>query len=56
MTAILAGRGRPDLLAALLLYRLLYNLLPFGLAVSTLGLRSGRRNLANLAAARGRNA
>jgi uncharacterized membrane protein YbhN (UPF0104 family) len=56
MTAILAGRGRPDLLAALLLYRLLYNLLPFALAVSALGLRSGRRNLANLAAARGRNA
>jgi glycosyltransferase 2 family protein len=56
MTAILTGRGRPDLLAALLLYRLLYNLLPFLLAVSTLGLRSGRRNLASLAAARGRNA
>ena len=43
MTAILAGRGRPDLLAALLLYRLLYNLLPFALAVLVLGLRSGRR-------------
>ena len=41
MTAILAGRGRPDLLAALLLFRLLYNLLPFVLAVSALGLRSG---------------
>jgi len=41
MTAILAGRGRPDLLAALLLFRLLYNLLPFGLAVLVLGLRSG---------------
>ena len=56
MTAILAGRGRPDLLAALLLYRLLYNLLPFVLAVSALGLRSGRRNLASLAVARGRDA
>ena len=41
MTAILAGRGRPDLLAALLLYRLLYNLLPFALAVLALGLRTG---------------
>jgi len=41
MTAILAGRGRPDLLAALLLFRLLYNLLPFGLSVLVLGLRSG---------------
>jgi len=41
MTAILAGRGRPDLLAALLLFRLLYNLLPFGLSVLVLGVRSG---------------
>ena len=40
MTALLAGRGRPDLLAALLLYRLLYNLLPFGLAVLALGTRA----------------
>ena len=40
MTAILSGRGRPDLLAALLLYRLLYNLLPFGLAVLALGARA----------------
>ena len=39
MTAILAGRGRPDLLAALLLFRLLYNVLPFALAVLVLGLR-----------------
>ena len=50
MTAILSGRGRPDLLAALLLYRLLYNLLPFALAVLVLGLRSGRRGFAKLAA------
>ena len=42
MTAILAGRGRPDLLAALLLYRLFYNLLPFVLAVTALGLRTWR--------------
>jgi uncharacterized membrane protein YbhN (UPF0104 family) len=46
MTAILAGRGRPDLLAALLLFRLLYNLLPFALAVLVLGWRSGCRSLA----------
>ena len=47
MTAILAGRGRPDLLAALLLYRLLYNLLPFVLAVTVLGLKTwlGRARL-----------
>ena len=40
MTALLAGRGRPDLVAALLLYRLLYNLLPFVLAVLVLGARA----------------
>jgi uncharacterized membrane protein YbhN (UPF0104 family) len=40
MTTILAGRGRPDLLAALLLFRLIYNLLPFALAVLALGGRS----------------
>ena len=49
MTAILSGRGRPDLLAALLLYRLLYNLLPFVLAAATLGLRSGWKTFASLA-------
>ena len=49
MTAILSGRGRPDLLAALLLYRLLYNLLPFVLAVLALGLRSGWKSFATLA-------
>ena len=46
MTAILAGRGRPDLLAALLLYRLLYNLLPFALAVLALGVRSAWKSCA----------
>ena len=55
MTAILSGRGRPDLLAALLLYRLLYNLLPFVLAVATLGLRSGWKTSASLANARKRS-
>ncbi len=39
MMAILSGRGRPDLLAALLLFRLLYNILPFLLAVALLGTR-----------------
>ena len=51
MTAFLAGRGRPDLLAALLLFRLLYNLLPFALAVLALGLRSGLKSFAARAAA-----
>ena len=51
MTTILSGRGRPDLLAALLLYRLLYNLLPFMLAVVALGVRSGWKTFANLVAA-----
>ena len=46
MTAILAGRGRPDLLAALLLYRLVYNLLPFELSVLALGVRSGLKSCA----------
>ena len=54
MTVILSGRGRPDLLAALLLYRLLYNLLPFTLAVLGLGLRLGWKTFAKLAAAQGR--
>ena len=49
MTAILAGRGRPDLLAALLLFRLLYNLLPFALAVLALGIRSGLKSCAGRA-------
>ena len=55
MTAILAGRGRPDLLAALLLYRLLYNLLPFALAVLALGLRSGLKSCAGRAGAHKRS-
>jgi glycosyltransferase 2 family protein len=55
MTAILSGRGRPDLLAALLLYRLLYNLLPFVLAMATLGLRSGWKTFASLANAQRRS-
>jgi uncharacterized membrane protein YbhN (UPF0104 family) len=38
LTAMLSGRGRADLLAALLLYRMVYNLVPFMLSVSTLGL------------------
>ena len=54
MTTILSGRGRPDLLAALLLYRLLYNLLPFVLAVATMGVRSGWNTLAGLAHAQRR--
>jgi uncharacterized membrane protein YbhN (UPF0104 family) len=37
VTALLSGAGRADLLAALLLYRALYNLLPFVLATGTLG-------------------
>jgi len=55
MTAILAGRGRPDLLAALLLFRLLYNLLPFALSVTALGLRSGWKSFAGAARAHRRN-
>ncbi len=46
MTALLAGRGRPDLLAALLLFRVLYNLLPFALAVLVLASRTGWKSLA----------
>ena len=45
MTAFLGGRGRADLLAALLLYRLLYYVLPFVLAVSALGVRSLRQRV-----------
>jgi len=41
MTALLGGRGRADLVAALLLYRLIYNLLPFALAVVALALHAG---------------
>ncbi len=42
MTALLSGAGRADLLAALLLYRVVYNLLPFGLSVAVLGRLSWR--------------
>ncbi|MEO8135987.1 MAG: lysylphosphatidylglycerol synthase domain-containing protein [Betaproteobacteria bacterium] len=38
VTAMLAGAGRADLLAALLMYRAIYNLVPFVLSVVTLGL------------------
>jgi uncharacterized membrane protein YbhN (UPF0104 family) len=37
VTALLSGAGRADLLAALLLYRVVYNLVPFTLAVAALG-------------------
>lgn len=37
VTTMLAGAGRSDLLAALLLYRGIYNLLPFALAAAALG-------------------
>lgn len=37
ITALLSGAGRVDLLAALLLYRAIYNLTPFVLAVAALG-------------------
>jgi len=45
MIALLSGQGRADLLVALLLYRLLFNLLPFALALLALGWRAcvGRR-------------
>src|SRR5262249_49575023 len=36
MTALLAGRGRADLAAALLSYRIIYGLLPFALALLAL--------------------
>lgn len=43
MTALLAGAGRADLLAALLVYRAIYNLLPFGLSCIALLLLSCQR-------------
>jgi len=36
MTALLSGAGRADLLAALLVYRVVYNLLPFAVSVAAL--------------------
>lgn len=38
MTALLGGAGRADILAALLLYRLIYNILPFVLSVAAIAL------------------
>lgn len=38
ITALLFGAGRADLLAALLLYRLIYNILPFAISVVALAL------------------
>jgi uncharacterized membrane protein YbhN (UPF0104 family) len=38
VTALLAGKGRADLLAALLMYRLIYNLAPFLISVTCLAL------------------
>lgn len=52
MTAILAARGRSDLIAALLVFRMSYNLLPFSLAVLILGLRAGCRRQGAKARAR----
>lgn len=42
VTALLSGAGRADLLAALLLYRLIYNILPFLVSAATLGLLAAR--------------
>jgi uncharacterized membrane protein YbhN (UPF0104 family) len=38
ITALVLGAGRADLLAALLLYRMVYNILPFVVSASALGL------------------
>ena len=38
VTALLSGAGRADLLAALLLYRAIYNLLPFCLSLAMLAM------------------
>ena len=43
VTALLAGAGRADLLAALLLYRAIYNLLPFVCSVTALALMRHKR-------------
>lgn len=45
MAAILGAHGRSDLMAALLVFRLSYNLLPFSVAVLILGLRVGHQRL-----------
>ncbi|MBC7958016.1 MAG: UPF0104 family protein [Cytophagales bacterium] len=51
VTALLSGAGRADLLAALLLYRAVYNLLPFALAITALAwhARSQRSSLSSTA-------
>ena len=51
MTAMLAGRGRADLLAALLVYRVVYGVLPFLLSVLVLGCLEGARRLRSVRAA-----
>jgi uncharacterized membrane protein YbhN (UPF0104 family) len=45
LTALLSGRGRSDLLAALLLFRMIFNLLPFVLSVTVLGALAGARGM-----------
>ncbi len=48
ITALLSGAGRADLLAALLLYRLIYNVAPFLLSVVALAWLSRRQQRAQL--------
>ena len=43
VTAMLAGAGRADLLASLVLYRAIYNLLPFTLSIGALALLQFKR-------------
>lgn len=43
VTALLGGAGRADLLAALLLYRAIYNLIPFALSAVALALIGSQR-------------
>ncbi|MEO7392270.1 MAG: hypothetical protein ABIU58_08840 [Ramlibacter sp.] len=47
ITALVSGAGRADLLAALLLYRAIYNLLPFSLSVALLWLLALRGRTLN---------
>jgi len=44
VTAMVSGAGRADLLSALLLYRLVYNLLPFIVSLAALGVFFHRRH------------
>lgn len=54
MSVMLGGTGRADLLAALLIYRVIYNLLPFGLAIVALGVPwPDRRDAISLTAGSG---